>query len=291
MSPIPPNRGEPAADTATASRPRRTYSQLALYDRCPYSYLLREEERVWDRPDAWRPHAAALHAAIEMFERSGRTASRVSVGEVFRDVYFAEIREMKDRTPRIPGTVVPDLSWWAASGEYTAAEDIARREQLGLRQADAYLDFCAANPDQVPWTGPDGTLAVELTLEIDLGGVPVVAQIDQILQHPEHDLIVRDFRVKRPRRGTHQLCVLALAVNISFGTDIDQGDYWIGDSGRPTTIRALVGRDGEVCSVDHLTGRFTRFNDAVTAGDFPPKPATALCGSCSVNHACRFRAA
>lgn len=138
---------------------------------------------------------------------------------------------------------------------------------------------------------PGGELAVELTLRVELGGVSVVARVDQILQHPEHDLIVRDCTVKRPRKGTHQLCVLALAVNMTYATTIEQGDFWIGDSGRPTEVRSLLGRDGEVCSVEHLTDRFGRFQEQVEAGIFPPKAEAGLCGSCSVAHACKFRAA
>lgn len=289
MTTIPPTQDE-SANSASPSRPHRSYSQLALYERCPYSYLLLREEQVWDRPDAWRPHGTALHSAIEFYERSDRKATRSAVGEVFLDTYWAEIRKMKERTPRISGSNKPDFSWWSDSGPYKAEDDVKRRKALGLSQAVAYIEFCEANPDQVPWVDPTGEKAIELTLEIELGGVPVVARIDQVLKHPKHDLIIRDFKIKRPKKGTHQLCVYAIAVNLSYGTDIDQGDYWTGESGKPTRIKALAGRGGEECTVDHLTGRFVQLDDDVRAGNFPPRPDPGVCGSCSVNHACRFRA-
>lgn len=282
---IPPN-----LPAVPAPRAPRSYAQLSCWERCGWAFYLIEISREWQRPDAWRPHGLALHKAGEVWERSGRTMPLDEVKAVFTDVYRAEIQAFMRITPKTP-TGEPDLSWWADAGRYKAVDDIKRRERVGLGQVEQYVQYYLAHPDERPWTTPDGQPAIELELTVDLGGVAVVAKIDTVISHPQYELIVRDTRIKVPRLGTHQLCVYAVAINERYGTAIDQGDYWNADTGRPTPVRSLVGRDDDPCTTEHLSRRFAAFEDNITAGNFPPVSDPAICGSCSVNSSCKFRAA
>jgi len=275
----------PEVPTAAASAPdgHRSYSQLASYERCAYAYYLtRLRDDIEERPDAWRPHGKALHAAAEFWERSGRAKSRTDVQEEFLRVYTIEIDAEMTR--------VPNLDFWASSGEHRAKDDIPRRRALGLEQAGSYVDYYQANPDQVPWTTPDGEPAIEHRLEVVLGGVLVVSIVDMILLHPTHGIIVRDNKITRPPPGAHQLCVYAAVVNEAYDTEISLGDYWIGDRGRPGRIRHLAGRGGEQCTPEYLAERFAWLDAQITAGNFPASPSRETCRSCSVNSFCSFRA-
>jgi putative RecB family exonuclease len=269
--------------SANAPGEHRSYSQLSAYERCPYGYYLtRLRDDIEERPDAWRPHGTALHAAAEFWERSGRTASRADVEERFTEVYKAEINAELER--------VPNLNYWAWSGEVNGEDDIPRRLALGLAQVGAYIDYYRVNPDQKPWATPEGEPAIEHRLEVDLGGVRVVAVIDMILSHPKYGVIVRDNKISAPPAGSHQLCVYAVVANEVYGTAIDLGDYWIGKRGKPGRIRHLAGRGGEQCTSDYLGGQFAKLDENIKAGNFPPNPSRSTCRSCSVNAHCSFRA-
>jgi len=240
-----PKIDPPPRNLTAATNPgeHRSYSQLAAYERCPYGYYLtRLRDDIEERPDAWRPHGKALHAAAEFWERSGRTASRADVEERFTEVYTSEINAELAR--------VPNLNFWAWSGKVCGEDDIPRRLAMGLAQVGAYIDYYTLNPDQKPWTTPEGEPAIEHRLEVDLGGVRVVAIIDMILSHPKHGVIIRDNKIANPPAGSHQLCVYAVVTNKVYGTAIDLGDYWVGKRGKPGRVRRLAGRRGRADAVD-----------------------------------------
>jgi len=255
----------------------RSHAELACYERCPKKYELEHELKAGQRPNTARPHAKALRAAGQHWERSNRTAARDEVREVFLTVYWGEIERLRDEES--------DLGRWLGSGEIEPVIDIRRRERIGLEDVNEYIDYYTQRPSERPWTLPDGEPAIAHQIRVTLGGVSVEATIDMILDHPEHDVIVRNTRPGRAPSDTHLLCVYAVSANVKYRTTIRHGDFWQGKTGRPSKLRLVAGHGGEECTVDYLTRRFVALDQAIRAGRFPARPG-AQCGRCSFNLRC-----
>jgi putative RecB family exonuclease len=253
----------------------RSVSQINQYRRCPYSYYLQRIAGAWQRPAAWLPMGTAVHAAAEAYERSGRSMSLEATQDVFREHYAADTNAMCEETPR--------FDWWFASGPYGGEADVERRYGLGLEQVARYLAYYEGKgSDDVVWITPDGTPAIELEFEIEIGGVPVRGYIDVVMTTPK-GIIVRDNKTGRSPGDELQLAVYAEAIRQDYGQSINHGDYWMGRSGKPTVLYDLF----EWGPAD-LAEQFQEMDAAVKAEKFEPKPDPDKCRFCSVSSACSF---
>lgn len=261
----------------------RSWSQLEQYEACPYRYYLARIERVWKKPAAWLPMGTAVHYAAEQWEKSGRKAQPVVVKAWFKDKYREEVDHMLESTP--------NTRFWQSSGRYGGAEDIPRRHKVGLEHVDRYLAWYAKHPEQVIWTTPDGTPAIELPFRLNLGGVEVRGMLDQaVWTHPRGEggtgpeIVARDIKTGNKPGKVEQLSLAGMAVRAADpNTSVDQGDFFMTKTGYPTFPYDLM-------NVDVLTEKFVTMNDSVLAGDFPAKPEDAKCDRCDVADSCKFRA-
>jgi putative RecB family exonuclease len=267
----------PATIPPVEPEPARSHAELACYERCPKKYEFEHELKTLQRPNTVQPHAKALRAAGQHWERSNRTAARDEVREVFLTVYWAEIERLREEEP--------DLERWLSPSDIQPDADIPRRERVGLEDVNEYIDYYTQHPDERPWKLPDGELAIGHQIRVTLGGVSVEATIDMILDHPQHDVIVRNTRPGRAPSDTHLLCVYAVSANVAYRTTIRHGDFWQGKTGRPSKLRLVAGHGGEECTVDYLTRRFVVLDRAIRAGRFPARPG-AQCQRCSFNQRC-----
>ena len=255
----------------------RSVSQLTDYQKCPYLYYKRRIERVWQRPAAWLPQGSAVHEAAEEFEKSGRSLSTDQAQEVFRESYAKEVGRYCETTP--------NLDYWFASGPYKGEQDIERRFGLGLEQVSKYVDYYTeAHPEEVIWITPEGEPAIELGFDIDLDGVQVRGFIDQVIEHPEYGVHVRDIKTGNQPGNDFQLAVYAVAINDMYGTEITTGDYWMGRQGKPTK---------EVYKLDYWTREkvseeFHAVDEGIRAGNFPASPEDSKCRFCPVSASCAF---
>lgn len=262
-------------------RQYRSVSQLKQYERCPYSYYLARVQRAWQRPAAWLPQGSAVHAAIEAWERSGRTMSLVEAQGVFSEEYAKEVAEYTE--------ITPNFSWWFKSGPYDGSRDLARRFEIGKEQVGKYVAYATRAEHEAVWITPDGTPAIELAFDMDLDGVLVRGYIDAIVEKYEATgapaLTVRDHKTGNHPGDDFQLAVYAVAIGGMFGAwnQPSVGDYWMGRSGKPTHPFDLSEWTREAVSE-----KFRELEENIRAERFDPHPEESKCRFCDVSYACQY---
>lgn len=257
---------------------KRSVSQYKEWMRCPYSYYLHRVLGVWERPAAWLPQGNAVHEAAEAHERSGRTMAVAEAQDIFRESYARHTNNLLDDTP--------NANFWFASGPYRGEADIERRYKLGLEQTERYVRYYEDTaPNEVIWTTPDGTPAIELPFQVDLGGVPVRGYIDAVIRHPKHGVIVRDNKTGKQPGDDFQLAVYAIAIWLMYGQEISTGDYWMGQRGRPTKPYTL-----DKWGTEALSEEFAKLDEGIRAENYEPAPDPDKCWFCPVNASCDFSA-
>nr|WP_063777422.1 PD-(D/E)XK nuclease family protein [Streptomyces sp. 769] len=218
-------RGTPSTGGSIRLR-NRSYSQYSQYGRCGHEYELERVKRVPVPPAAWFMQGTAVHAAIEAFEKSGRTMSKVEAVDAYVDAWSHEQEAMFRKEP--------DLEKWRCLGRKRPPKDLEDRYREGHRQVVGYIDYVKDSGETI-WTLPDGQPAIEVRFEIKLNGVPVIGFIDQIIEHPDLGLMVRDIKTGTKLPGNHiQLVLYKLAIKQLYGVDIAYGDYWMGKNLAPT---------------------------------------------------------
>lgn len=259
---------------AAVTLTHRSVSQHNTYAQCAYRYKLEKLEKVWQRPAAWLSQGTAVHAALEAWERSGRTMTLEQMQEVFADEYVKSIGEQTEETP--------NFEFWFASGPYNGEVDIERRFGIGLEQCEKLLTWYEKHPEEKIWVTPDGTPAIELPFEVVLEGVTVKGFIDCVMETPD-GIVVRDLKTGNMPGDTFQLATYAAAMKAMFGVDIVQGDYLMGKTGKPTLPYDLTETPFE-----EVAAAFKRLDEKVKAEEFPANPSDKQCRFCSVALSCEF---
>jgi len=264
--------------TTTEKPVYRSVSQMNQYKRCPYQFKLARIDKVWQRPAAWLAQGTAEHAVIEGIEKralSGVETTREEAEAMFEDEYAKDVAKYTE--------ITPNFEYWFRSGPYKGGEDLERRYHLGKEQIERYFDWREAHPEERIWVAPDGTPGVELEFEMDLSGVLVRGFIDQVIE-TDGKLVVRDIKSgnKVPdddlQLGTYGVALLKL-----FGVYAEEGDYWMGKSGKATYPYDLT-----EWTEERLTEEFHWLDQEVRAGNFEPDPEPSKCMFCDVNSSCPF---
>lgn len=265
------------ADVSVAvEREHRSVSQINQYTRCPQAYKLQRIDKVWQRPAAWLAQGSAVHEAAEAHERSGRTLTVEQMQDVFRESYVKHIADACE--------TAPNFEAWFKSGPYGGELDIERRFQIGLEQCEKYHRWYADHPQEAIWIAPDGTPGIEIGFDIDLDGVLVRGFIDAVIAMPDGTILVRDNKTGNSPGDDFQLGVYGVALAEQF--DIEppqQGDYWMGRSGKPT----LPYNIGE-WTREKVSARFAELEANIRAGIFDADPEPSKCRFCDVSWACEF---
>ncbi|WP_280485387.1 RecB family exonuclease [Nocardia cyriacigeorgica] len=255
---------------------RLSVSQYNTYAKCPYSWFLDKRANAWKRPAAWLAQGTAVHTGGEAYEKSGR---RLTLEE-FQNVYAKSYKEEIDRYAE----ETPNLDWWFASGRYRGREDIERRYGLGLEMCERYISWYQKHPHEVPWTAPNGTLGVELPFDIYLDGVNVRGYIDLVIWDSKRKkLVVRDNKTGKVPGDDFQLGTYGVALEVDYDENVNEGDYWMGTSGKATMPYDLTDM-----TRDYITEEFHKLAENIRAERFDPDPEPDKCRFCSVAYACDF---
>lgn len=253
----------------------RSVSQHNTYERCAYSYYLQREKKVWQRPASWLSQGLGVHVAMEEWERSGRTLTREKLIELYREEFTRSIDEQAEETP--------NFSFWFGSGPYSGPVDIERRWKIGEEQLLSLVDWCEEHPAQKIWTAPDGSKAIELEFHVELGGVMVRGFIDQIVETPDGELIVRDIKTGAKPGDIFQLATYSEAVRLIHGVTPRYGDYLMGKTGKPTKTIEISDEDRA-----EVHEKFAALEAKIQADEFEPNPSRNTCTMCSVKTSCEF---
>lgn len=155
--------------------------------------------------------------------------------------------------------------WWAENGPLMVQRWIDWRTSSGWTL----------------WETPDGRPAVELALNVQMGGVPVKMFIDRVFVTPEGQLVVVDLKTgSREPKDPIQLGMYACGMELTFGERPQYGAYWMGRTGGTG-----VPHDLEHLTVDLMGGWLADWDRARRANLFIPH-VTDMCGYCSVRDYC-----
>lgn len=258
-------------------KPQRSVSQLNQYISCPQAYKLGRIDKVWARPAAWLPQGSAVHTVTEEHQRrrvAGDPMTLEEALELFKEEYSKEVGKYTE--------ITPNLEWWTWSGPYNGERDIERRYLIGLEQVEK---FFAWSENQVIWIAPDGTPGIELGFNIDLDGIDVRGFIDAIVEGPDGEPRVRDYKTGNAPGDDFQLGVYGLAIRELYGVEVWEGDYFMaGKKGKPAGPTEPYGLSE--WTRESVSARFAEVEARIQAGEFDPDPEPSKCKFCDVNRSC-----
>lgn len=296
--------------------PSRSVSQYNQYKRCPYAYKLSRIDKVWQRPAAWLPQGSAVHEAAEAWERSGRTMTLEEAQAAYTASFDREVGKYTAITPNIewwtrsgPYTAARDIPRRYEIGLEQTAKYLSwytKHPEQEIWIAPAHTDPKCAIVDQSQALVVDGerqwvhavdcecaepTPAIELEFRVDLDGVPVRGFIDAVIREvtssdPEEfreEITVRDNKTGNNPGDDFQLAVYKVMLETQYGVVIEQGDYWMGRSGKPTIPYDLTDWTRE-----RVTEAFHELEANIQAERFEPDPEPSKCKFCDVSLSCKF---
>lgn len=250
----------------------RSVSQWKSYSRCPEAFRLERivRPRLPETPAAWTALGSAFHEAYETWELDDR---RVPLATFFEHSYELEVEALKLKQP--------DLSQWMKRPNVkTVEQDIKLYAELGRKQAEAYQEHCEA----AGWTLyelPNGLPALEVSFEIDFGGVVVRGTIDSILEWPDGRVTVRDLKTGNVEDDYRQLGVYRFVAVEQFGLDLRWGHYWYTKRGVGSDWKDLTRY-----TRPYLEEAFAELERGISGRVFLPRPSSQ-CSMCGVKPWCR----
>lgn len=255
----------------------RSNSQLSTFTRCGEQYFLERVAKVPEPPAVYLLGGSAVHSAIEHYELSGREADTDDV----LDHFYVDF----ERRVALAERDYPDRSKWRTGGrrskEWPNKEDVSFWEAMGPRWVSMYIGFAETSPWRI-WTLPTGEPAVEVGFELDFDGVSVKGFIDQIVEYPGGELVVRDIKSgSRAPADVRQLGLYRVAVGRLFGVIPEWGDYYMARTGELTSPDPLT-----AWSEEYLAEQFVRLEKAIESRLFIAAPGQN-CVTCGVKRFCR----
>lgn len=178
----------------------------------------------------------------------------------------------------------PTEDWYVAG--YRPRQDIDWWLENGPGMARAYAEWFTSQQETRVWVAPDGRPAIELSLNVKFGDVPVRMQIDQILQMGTA-LVVVDVKTSSrvPEDEHRQLAVYACGVELAYGVRPKYGTYYMAKPGKGGFLPPVT-LDGPQHSVEYLTNVIDDLDFTLEySGMFLANPGP-LCRTCGVNDAC-----
>lgn len=270
---------ETAPDPPSLTTAALSYSRASDYNKCNYYYYLKREyrddegRRLVPAPAAWLPNGIGVHAAIEAYEKSGRTMPAEVMTRVFTQAWDKSVAELMLETP------VEDWYW---SGPYAPIADLNRRFKLGTEQTLRYRQFTKGRSEKV-WLTPEGQPGVELKLRVPMDGFDLVVVIDDVLVNARNRIEVRDHKTGRNPGDPLQLATAATCLKLDMDVDVESGHFWMARTGKTTEPVAML--DWPASRVEDAYGDVL---NGIATQSFDPNPSPDNCGMCDMAKYCDF---
>jgi putative RecB family exonuclease len=250
---------------------RRSASQLKQFRTCGEYFRLARIIRVPQQESAASAQGSAFHAAAERWERSGRT---INPEVAYVHEYGVALTRLEERQPR---------ERWRIWGRGSNVEaDIENRLVRGSDQIRIYTDRMLES-GILPCELPDGSLAVEVSFEMDIGPCIVVGSIDVLVDEMETygRIKVRDLKTGTKEASPIQLAIYAMAARNVLGMDVWHGDFYYGKDGQFSDTYDLSRFTDE-----YIIREFEIMEDAIESRLLHPSPGSD-CFTCPVKGYCK----
>jgi putative RecB family exonuclease len=247
-----------------------SYSRVHTYETCPEQYRLLKDVGVTDIPGWYHVGGGAFHRMTEDCDHA--QFSGVKLTKTFND-YFDEELESTELSSGVP------RSDWKVAGK-KIKEDEKWWRLWGPSYVRSWFNWRDNAPFDI-WVTPDGEPAIELGIELDLGGFLTVGSIDRVFQDRETGaLIVVDMKTGKPPQTKTQLATYARALT-DRGWDCHHGGFWMARGGVLLAVHDLSDMVGP-----QLDYEYSQAGRAIEADIFPPKPSGLCRDWCSASKFC-----
>lgn len=251
-----------------------SWSRYEAYLRCGKAYELRRVVRAPQVPSWYAVAGIALHEVTEEIDRlEFLMGENVTTEDDAVAMMHAKLDVLIAETTAKSGL---DQAKWLTAGRPKQQVD-HWRATLPL-MVQRYLAWRKDTPWQ--WAEWGGEPAIELKLEIELGGLPFIAVLDRGVILPNDSLGILDIKSGKKPDSVLQLGAYATALEIAGHERPKFGLYWLGKTGEHTAPVPL-----ERYTKDFYDQIFGEAAEGVRRGVFPPSPGDA-CRMCSVADAC-----
>ncbi len=262
-----------------------SFSQVSTMQRCGEQYRLERLERVPSRPSWATTGGSAVHTASEEWDWSVIKDGDWNTDHHHLDGLFQKHMDLAiaANLERNPGFTTND---WRASGRASKANPDKENEKWWRENGPSMLARWVTWRTNNAWEiaevdGPEGPeWGIELTMTVNIGGVPAQMAIDR--------LMVRDgvYLILDLKSGSYvpddatQLAVYKIGLETAYGISPEWGTYWMARDGGNTPPADLTKWPRE--RVDFL---FYHTRQDQLAGKFIPKKSN-MCSGCSVRDYC-----
>ena len=94
---------------------------------------------------------------------------------------------------------------------------------------------------------------------------------------------VRDIKTGAKPGDTFQLAAYAEALKQLYDVDVNEGDYLMGKTGKPTAVIPITEEDKK-----NVHETFKWLDESITSEKFEPNPSKKNCAMCDVKTSCEF---
>lgn len=249
-----------------------SYSSLQSLVDCGERFRLERIEQVPQENAWWFIGGHAFHSATELLDR-GEQDDADTAWHIAWDKTIADLGDVDLSTLRAGGRVSkewPDKengAWWQVHGPAMTAKYLTWRDNLFNEGWQFY---------ETP-AGP----AVEVPVQLELGGVLVKGYIDRIMVNADGELIVMDLKTGNYKPASSlQLGVYALGVEHHLGVRPILGSYYMSRKAELTPPVSLLHYTPEVVGSWFARGK------AIVENELFIPHVTSMCGTCGVRAHC-----
>lgn len=248
---------------------------MSTYRQCGEMYRLKYIERIPEDPAVWSIGGTAFHSLAEQLLRGHGSAD-------WAEAWFEALHDTVKRHEERAGVPAPPTNKWrrgnrgregVAWWHEQLPQMVARFEQWWANQAAGLNVLELA-----------GQPALELRIETELGGVPIVAIPDALVVDEHGQLDVLDYKSGRNApKDALQLSVYRAAVYQHTGLLASWGLYYMSRAGEVIPWDLTKGP-----SPEQIGDMFADFDTRETAGDYAPNPGKH-CSYCGVRDHCIYK--
>lgn len=247
--------------TTVAVRPRRSYSRLDTWQQCPAAYKAKYVDKLPEEPSVWSVggtafHTVAEHILLGQVDPLDETQLWPAWLEAFETAYEDVVNH-----PRFAGDL--DMATWRAADRGREGRGWWLSE--GYRMVTRFGKWRTTTGAGLQVLELDGRPALEAELEVELGGVPVIAIPDWLAVDEHGQVCVVDHKTGKPPKKPTQLHFYKAVLAQKYGLAAVWGLYYMARPGQLIATE-LPWHD------DAVVEALVEFDERERAGDYDLRP-------------------